>query len=386
MITDLQKKLNRLNASSPPKQKPKHDISNALDAEIYTNAQGRAFIIKVSEFCMGMPYGEYFIENVEEMFSLNKLAFVDTETTGLGAAACPFLIGVAYYEDNKLILEQLFMRDIDDEEAVLGYFTNKFSGYTVVSFNGKSFDIPLIKSRCILNTISPDKFAEEQYDLLHLSRRIWKKRLESCRLNNIEEQILNFARGNDIDGSLIPELYKEYLKTGKPDDIIKIIEHNKHDIVTMSILLTRLLRIERDPVNELSNKLDLMHLGESYFNRKEYTKALECLDSVIHTRTDPITLYTAMKYISLIHKKNKNYTECVFYWNKMDKMGIDAIFPVTELAKYYEHTEKDNEKALFYARKAQNIILKLKNKEQSALIKARIQRLENKINKTERGN
>ncbi len=386
MITDLQKKLNRLSSAPPPPQKAKHDISEALDAEIYTDENGAAFIIKVTEFDIGMPYGDYTVENVEKVFGLQNIAFVDTETTGLGSAACPFLIGTAYYDNNKLILEQLFMRDVDDEEAVLRYFINKFRNYTVVTFNGKSFDVPLIKSRCIINTVSPDGFATEQYDLLHLSRRIWRKRLESCRLGNIEEQILKFARGNDIDGSLIPELYKEYLKTGKPDDIIDIVEHNKHDIITLGILLARLLRIEQNPVEELENKLDLMHLGESYFNRKEYGKAMECLTAVIHSRTDPLTLYTAMKYISLIHKHNKSYSECILYWTRMDKMAIGAIFPLIELAKYYEHTGKDTQKALAYAERARGIILKNNSKEQITEINIRIERLKNKIKKTKDGN
>ena len=383
MITDLRSKLDRLAVSSRPVRK-KHDISSALGGEVISVAKG-GFIIKRSSYENGTSYGGEVLEDIETLFGLpEKLVFVDTETTGLGSVACPFLIGAAYYENGSLMLEQLFMRDVDDEEAVLDYVVNRFSGMTVVTFNGKSFDIPLIKGRCTINSVNADNFAEKQIDLLHLSRRIWKKRLESCRLGAIEEEILKFARKNDIDGSLIPELYKKYLQTGSPEDIIQIVEHNEKDVVSMSVLLAKLMRIEKDPVNQLDNIKDVMHLGESYFNRKQYDKAKECLEAVIHTHTDTLTLYGAMKYLSLICKHNKDWDKATYYWFKMDRVNIGAVFPLIELAKYYEHTAGDIEKALSCAQKAKTIIYKSKNKEQMADIDIRLRRLNKKAGKDEK--
>lgn len=379
MITDLRSKLDRLSAKPQQQPRQKHDISSELNGEPFSFANG-AFIVKRSSFRLGNQYGDNLLENTEKLFfDSDKLVFIDTETTGLGAGSCPFLIGVAYYENDRLLLEQLFMRDLDDEEALLGYLISRFSDMTVVSFNGKSFDIPLIKSRCVINSINTEHFALKQIDLLHLSRRIWKKRLESCRLGAIEEEILKFVRSNDINGSLIPELYKKYLITGSSSDIIQIMTHNESDIVSMTVLLARLLRIEKDPVNQLDNINDVMHLGEYYFNGKQYEKARECLEAVIHTPTAPMTLYTAMKYLSLIEKHNRNWEQAVYYWHKMDRMSIGAIFPLIELAKYYEHTAGDAKKALLCTQKAALTAQKFQNKAVLTEIKARQTRLNRKL-------
>ena len=149
----------------------------------------------------------------------------------------------------------------------------------------------------------------------------------------------------------------------------------------MSVLLAKLMRIEKDPVNQLDNIKDVMHLGESYFNRKQYDKAEECLEAVIHTHTDTLTLYGAMKYLSLICKHNKDWDKATYYWFKMDRVNIGAVFPLIELAKYYEHTAGDIEKALSCAQKAKTIIYKSKNKEQMADIDIRLRRLNKKSRK-----
>lgn len=379
MITNLRDKLNKISASPPKPQRKKHDISDAIGGSVVHYGNG-GFILKCSSYKIGMEYGDFCIENVEQIYpELGELLFLDTETTGLGSVSCPFLIGIAYYNDDELCLEQIFMRDVDDEESALLYLIDKYSDKNVVTFNGKTFDIPLVRGRCTINAIRSDKFASEQIDLLHLSRRIWKKRLPSCRLGTIEEEILNFQREHDIAGSEVPELYKIYLETGRADDIIKIIEHNESDVVSMTVLLSKLLRVDKDPVSELDNIMDVMHLGEFYYNRKEYDRAKECLEAVIHTKTDPLTLYSAMKYLSLIHKRNGEWDKSLYYWDRMSKVNIGAVFPFEELAKYYEHKASDLEKALKYAENAKLISMKFNNKEKIRDIDLRISRLNNKI-------
>lgn len=375
MISDLKSKLERLSTAPKKPERKKYDISDKIGGTLFETENG-AFIVKRIFYKLGAEYGDCRLENIERTFDLKeRLVFVDTETTGLGSVACPFLIGAAYYEEERLVLEQIFLRDIDDEFAALKYFTEKFSGYTVVSFNGKTFDIPLIKDRCIINSIRTKGFAEKNIDLLHLSRRIWKKRIGSCRLGNIESEILSFERENDISGGLVPEIYKEYLNTGKAEDIIKVIEHNESDVVTLTVLLAKLMRIDKAPTEELDNIFDVMHLGEYCFNSGDYEKAKQCLEAVIHTKTDPFTLYNAMKYLSLIAKKEKDHKKALYYWDRMDKVGLEAVFPLIELAKYYEHTEKDTEKALSYAEKAKSYAAKLNNKDAIKEINIRITRL-----------
>ncbi len=380
MISDLKDKLERFSVIQPQKKsKQKFDISEALGGEVYLTEKG-GFIIRQADYPFGTPYGDYIIEKAQSSeFSDDRFLFVDTETTGLGAGACAFLIGIAYFTEEGLSLEQIFLRDLDDEEAALDYLISNYSDMTAVSYNGKSFDIPLLRGRCVINGIRSAGFAEKHIDLLHLSRRIWKKRLESCRLGSIEEEILKFTREDDVPGSMVPELYKEYLKTGKPDNIVSILEHNENDVVSMSVLLAKIFRIEKDPLGELNNIIDVFHLGEAEFNRNQYDKAKECLESVIHTRTDTVTLYTSMKYLSLIHKQRCEWDKALYYWDRMDKVGLQAVFPLIELAKYYEHKEKDIGKALGFAEKARLNASKLYSKDKMSELDARIKRLKSKI-------
>ncbi len=347
MITNLRSKLDRL-ATQPqqPKKQIKHDISRDIGGELVLKENG-GYILRTVRYKVGEIYGDYTVENIEKAFELEeKLLFLDTETTGLGSVACPFLIGVAYFEGDVLVLEQYFMRDIDDEECVLKDVVEKYSGMTVVTYNGKSFDVPLIKARCTINGVDARAFASKQTDLLHLSRRIWKKRLVNCRLSTIEEEVLKLQRADDIPGSLIPEMYKRYLETGRSDEMLKAIEHNESDVVSMSVLLARLIRINNKPTAELDNPQDIMHLAEYYYGKKEYAKSKELLENVLKQDIDGMMQYNSMKYLSFIHKKHKNYDEAVALWEKMDRMSIGAVLPLVELAKYYEHTAKDIQKAL----------------------------------------
>lgn len=388
MITNLRNKLDRLalTQSKPAQERKKHNISAYIGAKTVENSKG-GYLLRTVKYRIGAIYGDYTIENIEELFSLDeKLLFIDTETTGLGSVACPFLIGVAYFDYDSLVLEQYFMRDIDDEASVLEDIITKYSGMTVVSYNGKCFDVPLIKARCTINEIKTSGFAEKQTDLLHLSRRIWKKRLENCRLATIEEEILKVHRDDDILGSIIPEMYKKYLDTGSPDEMIKVIEHNESDVVTMSVLLAKIIRIDENPIEELKNITDIMHLGEFYYSKKQYERSLKCFASVLDMSSDDVTSYNCMKYISFIHKKSKNYVAAVEYWEKMDRLIPGASLPLIELSKYYEHRKSDCSMALICAEKAKRNAMMYASKELVKEIDIRIQRLSKKCNGKEKKN
>ena len=382
MITDLRSKLDRLASEKPKAQvKAKHDISSALGAELVEGANG-GYILRRVRYAYGAIYGEYTVENIEKAFDLEeKLLFLDTETTGLGSVACPFLIGLAYFTNEHLVLEQYFMRDVDDESAVLDDIVSKFSGMTVVSYNGKSFDVPLIKARCTINAINYGKFAQKQTDLLHLSRRIWKKRLENCKLTTIEEEILRLTREDDIPGSVIPEMYKRYLDTGRSDEMQQVIEHNESDVVSMSVLLGKLIRIEEDPCGQLDNIADVMHLGEYYYGKGDCQRANTCFARVLRASKNPLEQYNAMKYLSFIHKKNKNYTDAVLLWQRMDRLSLGAVLPLVELAKYYEHTEKNIPKAMECSRRGLANARASGSKDMIKELEIRIQRLDRKMRK-----
>ncbi len=190
-----------------------------------------------------------------------QAAYIDTETTGLGGGAgiYAFMVGVGTFEpspggDLRFVVRQFFMRNPAEEGALLVALTNLLSRYAMtVTFNGRTFDLPLLRARVRYNRWAPDldydgasllEADRPHLDLLHPARRVWRRRLGSCRLINLEQQILALHRStDDVAGHLIPQMYVEYMRTQNAMDINRIFYHNREDIVSMVALAERLSRI-----------------------------------------------------------------------------------------------------------------------------------------------
>ncbi|WP_444684234.1 ribonuclease H-like domain-containing protein [Alkalicoccus luteus] len=169
-----------------------------------------------------------------------SLLFFDTETTGLasGAGTKIFLIGYARLVDHTLEVTQHLLTGPEHEQAFLAGFLDDFSASdTIVSYNGKSFDWPQVKSRhAFLRDRLPLLPEAGHIDLLHAARRFWKDRLPSCRLSIIEEHILQQKRTNDTPGSLAPLLYFDYLEKGDPLQLAGVVDHHDHDVRVLAEL------------------------------------------------------------------------------------------------------------------------------------------------------
>ena len=167
------------------------------------------------------------------------LVFFDLETTGLASSPL-FLIGAMYSESGRLIVRQYFARTYAEERAVISLFLQSFAGRKMlVSFNGKSFDLPYVRVRSAATRI-PFDLAPPHFDLLHVSRRIWKGRLPDCRLQTLERLICGRMRYGDIPGDQIPQAYHDYVRTGDARDMVECLKHNLLDLVTLADLMTRL--------------------------------------------------------------------------------------------------------------------------------------------------
>ncbi|MFC1553496.1 ribonuclease H-like domain-containing protein [candidate division KSB1 bacterium] len=162
----------------------------------------------------------------------SKILFLDIETCGLSASPL-FLIGVAYFTGEDFILLQLFARDYSEEKPLLAYFKDLFSQYDLlVTFNGKSFDYPFILNRGIENDINFQK-DKLHIDLLHEVRKRWSRKLPNCKLQTVEKIIYDRRRIGDIPGSEIPQVYREFVRTGNAALVKSILEHNVLDIITL---------------------------------------------------------------------------------------------------------------------------------------------------------
>ncbi|MFQ6003390.1 MAG: ribonuclease H-like domain-containing protein, partial [Candidatus Zixiibacteriota bacterium] len=169
-------------------------------------------------------------------FVLKETVFIDCETTGLagGVGTYAFLVGIGYFQDNEFLIEQYFMRDFDEEKAVLFAVSEELKNFKfLASYNGKCYDLPLIENRSVVNRIDFDSTAWFHLDLLFPSRRLWKRRIQDCSLSNVEQQLLNVERKIDIPSCLIPQIYFDYLRSGSIDQLIPVFHHNIHDILSL---------------------------------------------------------------------------------------------------------------------------------------------------------
>jgi len=166
------------------------------------------------------------------------VVFVDLETAGLGTAPL-FLIGTMTWVDGGLEVQQYLARDYAEEAAAIALFVEQHAcRKLLVTFNGKSFDYPFIRTRAAANGI-PFSWRPAHFDLLHACRRVWKGVLPDCKLQTLETFVCRRPRRGDIPGSQIPEAYHAYVRTADASQIVQVLEHNTLDLITLADLMTR---------------------------------------------------------------------------------------------------------------------------------------------------
>jgi len=181
--------------------------------------------------------------------SPDDLIFLDLETTGLGNSPL-FLIGIMVWHEGGLEVQQFIARDYAEEAAVISLFLEICAAKRLlITFNGKSFDFPYVRTRAIANgipfTVDPDHF-----DMLHECRKIWRSSLPDCKLQTLETYICGRPRYGDIPGGEIPEAYHAYVRTDNAYQIVEVLKHNMLDLVTMADLMTRFPKLDdRVPVD-----------------------------------------------------------------------------------------------------------------------------------------
>ncbi|MHB8874727.1 MAG: ribonuclease H-like domain-containing protein [Myxococcaceae bacterium] len=170
---------------------------------------------------------------------LSRMLLLDTETTGLagGTGTLPFLIGLGWFEEGRLRLQQLLLRRPGEEGPMLRALAQALSKAScLVTYNGKSFDWPLLRNRFVMNRLAVPA-TPPHLDLLHLARRVFRRRLSEMRLIRVEQAVLGHLRHDDIDGSEIPERYFDYLRSGDGASLSPVIEHNGQDLTALAGLL-----------------------------------------------------------------------------------------------------------------------------------------------------
>ncbi|HHS13003.1 MAG TPA: hypothetical protein ENN03_04460 [bacterium] len=286
--------------------------------------------------------------------SIFDLIFLDTETTGLagGTGTVPFLVGLGWFEHDRFVLRQYFLRDFSDEPALLQAVTHhlKMAG-AIVTYNGKTFDCPLMSSRYILSRLEDPIRSLPHIDLLHPVRRIWRRRLQDCSLTHVERRLLQFERLHDIPGSMIPGVYFEYLRSGWNQNMRSVFTHNQWDVLSLAALLRRLHAVYCDPLN-LTHPLDLYSAGRLMEQRGRCDTARMCYQQAFDRMEEGEGSESVLQDLGFLCKRLGRWEEALDAWIRLIGTGRFRIFPYEELAKYYEHRAGDYVKAREWVEKA----------------------------------
>lgn len=277
-----------------------------------------------------------------------SLVFLDTETSGLagGTGTFAFLVGVGRYTPGGFHLAQFFMRDPIEEPALLLALEEFLAPCrTVVSFNGKAFDVPLLDTRYILQGWKSPFKDFSHIDLLHLARRLWRDRLPSRTLANLEVQILHANRTDEeIPGWMIPQIYFDYLRDGDARPLLRVFYHNAMDVVSLAALLNHTSLLLETPLSLTKKEfIDLAAIARLLEDLGHTEKALEYYEKCIQSDLPEEIFNSALQRLSFIHKRNNNYAAAIPLWEQAIQRKL--IYAYEELAKYYEHHAQDFETA-----------------------------------------
>jgi uncharacterized protein len=289
---------------------------------------------------------------------VGKMLFLDTETTGLsgGTGTYVFMVGVAFFSErgDELVLRQYFLSDVSAERSFLRALNDLFAGFeAVVTFNGKSFDWPLLETRYITSRLRCVLRDPPHLDMLHLSRRLWRDRLESCSLEMLESHVLGVHRGFDVPGWRIPSLYFQYLRAGHAGYVLPVFEHNEHDLLTLVALTAHVSRILDQPEEVDLQAAEWFGLGKMYEDLGKYTKSLHAYEHGLALRPSDTLRAATLRRLSYLYKYLQQREEAVVIWAQLAQEGTHLMFPYLELAKHYEHRAKDYLAAIEYTLMAQ---------------------------------
>ena len=315
--------------------------------------------------------------------------FIDTETTGLaGAGTMAFMVGVAFFEADAFVVRQYFLRDHGDEPAMLHLLAELLAEKAgVITFNGRSFDLPLLERRYLLNRMASDLLQQPHLDLLPPSRRLWRQRLGSCALSALEPHLLRVNRAQaDVPGWLIPSLYHQYLRSGDSDDMERVFYHNHIDMLSMVTLATQIMAyLAQRPADP--HPIDLASLGKWQADIGLIETAESTLRQAVAAPDLPLDIYQkTLHRLALLLKQADRRQEAVPLWQQIAATSYDDVSAHIELAKHYEWQEQDLNRAQQWTQSALDLVARW-SPAQSRLIQAeldhRLKRIQHKCNQSD---
>lgn len=352
----------------PPPPRNPYTIEQVLPGRLQTTQGGDAYIVE-NRFPPGHVHGQVHLNGLGPLGILAEwagesrisqcnqqaFAYLDIETTGLsgGTGTYAFLIGAGRFDRDDFLLAQFFMRDPVEEPGLLLALEEFLAPCeTLVTYNGKAFDVPILAGRYQFNGWKTPFSSLAHLDLLHLSRRLWRERLPSRTLGNIETFILGARRTEeDVPGWMIPQLYFDYLRSGDARPLKSVFYHNAMDVVAMAALLNHVSHLLSDPDHaSFQHNLDLVGMGKLYEDLGRLEEATRFYQQSLEGELPVDLLWATLERLSFIYKRMENYPRAIALWEKAAENHL--VYAYVELAKYYEHHARDYAEALLWTKEA----------------------------------
>lgn len=303
------------------------------------------------------------VKHKDKNFSIDELLFIDVETSGEygGAGVICFLVGLGRVSNNAIHLSQVLILHPEDELAQLIQLEKIFlSAKGFMTYNGKSFDLPLLQARFQFHQIPVPTRDSLHIDLLLLSRKIWKHHSPNRTLRSMEATVLGIERAvEDIPGWLIPSIYRDLMLTQEASFLTPVLYHNKMDVLSMVYLYFHIVDLLAHPMDGLQETAEVfLGLASFYQSIGEIDRAIEALETCQPLPLEEYQRITLSENLGSLYKKQKRYQQAIENWQKAARLR--SLSAHVELAKYYEHIEKDPNQARQWVERALKVLAEKK--------------------------
>ena len=349
-------------------------VADALDGE-WCERSGRQYLVIDRTYPPGHRHGRTTIADaapgaegwpslavLDPAIARSRLLFVDLETTGLagGAGTCAFLVGCAWFDGGVFRVRQLLLARYGGERALLEDVarTAGESG-ALATYNGKSFDVPLIETRFLFHRMTAPFATMPHVDVLHTARRLWRQgdgersafsvdsadeRGSGCRLGAIEQSVLGHVREHDVPGYEIPSRYFHFVRSGDPRPLAAVIEHNRQDLLSLALLTARAAALLDQGASATVTAREAFGLGGLYRRGGMRGEALACFARAVEMEEeDPGIAAEALRECALLSRHARRYDEAAAAWRRILELGARRPRLLQEaseaLAVHHEHRD-----------------------------------------------
>lgn len=266
--------------------------------------------------------------------------FLDCETTGLsgGSGTLAFLLGLVQVAPQGLWVRQWLLTRFQAEAALLAEASRALAGAkTVVTYNGKTFDGPLLASRYRLARLADPLSTLAHVDLLHPTRRAFSNRWPDCRLQTVETKLLGFFRSDDLPSAWVPQVWFDWMRRGASEQLPRVLQHNRWDLLSLVALASALRRCYEDPLANGASILATLHQRRDHHRAYRYLLANRA-------QLDP----DALLELARLARRQDHWLLAVSIWQQLAAEHFPEA--IEHLAKYYEHREPNLPLALRFTR------------------------------------